>query len=465
MAPITQSQPFSVVLSVRNRTGIPLTLFSEHFDSNRPQRLTQNPKALQDILCNIDLDRSRPLSIDVLDEDCTETIVSLPLQIYHVAGGSKDNNLRPSSRWKSVEAVGRIKLLHRRISVFSIQLMILKVRDPATFLSCLPDTAPLTSLSLPGTHNSLARFGWPFSSCQSPSSSVKKQLYDGIRYLDIRLAPKGQGGIERLVAYHGIKDQCLEFSQVLEDCFAFLDGVGQKETIIMSLKQESGVQDLFIKLLFSIYVDRSPASKVSHLQGRQRWFLEDRIPSLGEARGKIIMLSRFVIAKSYGFPGGISPPIWTHNEKGSFHYRLRGSNQLVHTQDWHDIGSLSLLSDKFALIKKLCQDSGSDDDVLSLNYCSGSSFPFAFPPSVAKGILHNGSTEPEEQSTMVRLLSAEGINSQLKTFIADALFRSEQGSAGRVGAAELCKVVWALDYYNEPRGVADLVDLLVETNF
>ena len=84
----------------------------------------------------------------------------------------------------------------------------------------------------------------------------------------------------------------------------------------MSLKQEQGEQDTFIKLLFTAYVDRSPASKDGRLSaGRGRWFLEDRVPTLGEARGRIVMLSRFVIAKSYGFPGGISPPIWPNSEK------------------------------------------------------------------------------------------------------------------------------------------------------
>jgi hypothetical protein len=85
----------------------------------------------------------------------------------------------------------------------------------------------------------------------------------------------------------------------------------------MSLKQEQGDQDAFIKLLFLSYVDQSPASKDGRLAaGKSRWFLEDRVPNLGEVRGKIVMLSRFVIAESYGFSGGISPPIWPNSQKG-----------------------------------------------------------------------------------------------------------------------------------------------------
>ena len=104
------------------------------------------------------------------------------------------------------------------------------------------------------------------------------------------------------------------------------------ETIIMSIKQEQGVQDLFIRLLFEEYVSRSPARRRSRNGGRglskdsdddgstggsKRWFLEDRVPKLGEVRGKIVMLSRFVIHPSYGYSGGISPPIWPNSLKGS----------------------------------------------------------------------------------------------------------------------------------------------------
>lgn len=87
----------------------------------------------------------------------------------------------------------------------------------------------------------------------------------------------------------------------------------------MSLKQESGDQPVFIHTLFRQYVDNAPPIPGKHnTGGRRRWFLENRIPTLGEVRGKIIMLSRFVIDKSYGYPGGISPPIWPNSLKDMY---------------------------------------------------------------------------------------------------------------------------------------------------
>jgi 1-phosphatidylinositol phosphodiesterase len=244
-----------------------------------------------------------------------------------------------TSKWKSIYTFNHssIRLLHRIIPQSIVQLLILPQRDCATFLSSLDDATCLTSFCLPGTHDSLSLYGWPISSCQASDSSVTKQLNDGIRYLDVRLAPKGLPGKERLLAYHGITDQRIEFGKVLDECFDFLNGVGRHgehngiecslclieihlcdliETIIMSLKQESGLQDTFIKLLFTKYVDQSPATPDGILaSGRHRWFLEDRVPRLGEARGKIVMLSRFVIHPSYNLPGGISPPIWPNDLK------------------------------------------------------------------------------------------------------------------------------------------------------
>lgn len=234
----------------------------------------------------------------------------------------------------------------------------------------------------------------------------------------------------------------------------------------MSIKQESGEQDLFIRLLFEEYVKKGRASANGQLdRGMDRWFLEDRVPKLGEVRGKIIMLSRFVIAKEYEYSGGISPPIWPNSFKGTFEYQLRGSHQQVQTQDWYDIGYLSSIPAKMNYIKQLCQDSGRLEDVLSLNYCNGSSFPWALPPAVAKGFLHDGSKLHHEMAILPRVMATQGVNTLLRTYVADALFSHDPSSRLTSSAIEQLRVTWAIDYYNEPTGAQDLVALLIEANF
>ena len=324
MAPLPP--PSKLTLSICNRTSTPWIAHSSQFETEKTSQYQFQPaKSLQHITCHNVNDQVTLLSLNLLEANNRSTV----LQEIHIQRPSCSTSTN-TTKWKTEDVhkseqatTTRLRVLHRCISSFHIQMLLLPIRDAASFLSSLSNDAALTSLCLPGTHESLALFGWPISTCQSSDSSIEKQLNDGIRYLDVRLAPKGQEGKQRLLAYHGITDERMEFGQVLQDCFQFLDGVGKNETIIMSLKQEQGEQDTFIKLLFTLYVDQSPPSKDGRVGGgRQRWFLEDRVPKLGEARGKIVMLSRFVIAESYGYPGGISPPIWPNSEKGMWVYRV-----------------------------------------------------------------------------------------------------------------------------------------------
>ncbi|PWN38596.1 PLC-like phosphodiesterase, partial [Meira miltonrushii] len=331
--------------------------------------------------------------------------------------------------------------------------LILQDIPTSSFLSTLPDSSLLSQLCLPGTHESLARYGWPISTCQSMQSTVQQQLQDGIRYLDIRLVPKGEPGQVRLLAYHGITDERIEMGAVLSQCWQFLQSQsGKRETIIMSIKQESGDQDTFIRTLFDTYVDQTPPAPNGKSSGRDRWFLENRVPTLGEVRGKIVMLSRFVIDQSYGFPGGISPPIWPNSLKGIFNYTLP-SGQEVFTQDWYDIGSLSQLDAKFALIEQLSKQSSAAGNAFSLNYTNGSSFPFALPPAVAKGYLIDGIT---------CAATTQGINIRVRNFVADLQFDSKPSTRSTLPGLQ---ITWAMDYYNEPEGAADLVPLLISSNF
>ncbi|MCO5566244.1 hypothetical protein L7F22_019920 [Adiantum nelumboides] len=350
-----------------------------------------------------------------------------------------------------------IILLYRQSSAKQIDFLILPDIPTSSFLSTLPDNNLLSQICIPGTHESLARYGWPISTCQSSQSTVQNQLQDGIRYLDVRLVPKGEPGQIRLLAYHGITDERIEFGAVLTQCWNFLQSEkGKRETIIMSIKQESGDQDEFIRTLFDTYVDQTPTAPSGKSSGRDRWFLENRVPKLGEVRGKIVMLSRFVIDKSYAFPGGISPPIWPNSFKGVFDYTLP-TGQKVITQDWYDIGSLSQLDTKFSLIEQLSKESRAGD-TFALNYTNGSSFPFALPPAVAKGFLDDGT----RTSSSNNIIATQGINIRVLNFVADLHFDSGPKTASTLPGLQ---VTWAIDYYDEPKGAQDLIKLLIAANF
>lgn len=225
MAPIISSlQQSSLTLSICNRTDQSFTASSILSTGEKADQLPKSTQDITFIVTNEDLGTSAPLSIDLTDEHGILVCNLL---------------LDPSTKWKSaITSNQSIRVLSRSLSRYAHQIFILAHHNSASFLSSLDDSLRLTSLSLPGTHDSLSLYGWPISSCQALDSSITKQLNDGIRYLDIRLAPKGLPGKERLLAYHGITDQRIEFGKVLEECFSFLNGIGRNGTFFNLVNEE-----------------------------------------------------------------------------------------------------------------------------------------------------------------------------------------------------------------------------------
>ena len=197
----------------------------------------------------------------------------------------------------------------------------------------------------------MAFYGWPISQCQSPSTPLSTQLHGGIRVIDIRLAvippplPLGKAQKHELITYHGIWPQRTSFTSILNDLFTFLTSpIGSKETIVMSIKQEDFAitpAPFFSQLVRDTIVHGPGGWDESGLQtktgvNKGMWFLENRIPNLGEVRGKVVMLSRFGgdgTGWECGLEGlGIHPTTWPDSEKDGFEWELKGT--IVRTHDW-----------------------------------------------------------------------------------------------------------------------------------
>ena len=197
----------------------------------------------------------------------------------------------------------------------------------------------------------MAFYGWPISQCQTAPLST--QLKDGIRVIDVRLAvipPPIRGAaplgvVQNLIAYHGVFPQRTPFTSILNDVYQFLSSEdGRSETIVMSIKQEdhsSTPSQFFSEMVRNAVMAGSGGwddSKTS-TQGVNRgmWFLENRIPTLGEVRGKVILFSRFG-GDGAGWPQGleglgIHPTTWPDSKKEGFEWVLKSTR--VRTQDWH----------------------------------------------------------------------------------------------------------------------------------
>lgn len=201
------------------------------------------------------------------------------------------------------------------------------------------------------------------------------------------------------------------------------------------------------RLLFDLYITPS----------KHRWWLFPNFPSsLGEARGKIILFSRFGHSNSQ--PGGVHPPVWPDNHEGTFSYSLP-NGQLVNTQDWYNIGCWRFIPHKFDLVRQLLDESGNQQDVFALNFVSCAQFPLATPPMTAKGWWESGPSA----------LRVQGMNSRLRDLVAQKL--AEDGSSsdnksipfGNVALPGL-QACFAIDFYNY-EGASDLIQLLIQANF
>lgn len=164
------------------------------------------------------------------------------------------------------------------------------VEGSADWMARLDDALPLNRVVLPGTHDSATQYVQLafFSKCQG--MSISEQLEAGYRYLDIRLGEDESGialmlmhGFTQCKTGFGPKSAPLYLEDVLGQCFAFLVQ-HPTETVLFCVKYEHGdMSEAQFAALLRRYVDNNPA----------RWLQTDHMPTLGEARGKMVLLRRY----------------------------------------------------------------------------------------------------------------------------------------------------------------------------
>lgn len=205
----------------------------------------------------------------------------------------------------------------------------------SNWMSAVDGSQQLTRLTLPGTHDSGAMFhilGHDFDQCQD--KVYLEQLQSGVRFLDIRLVYKvsAQGGVNFAVHhahdYQGSYfDKDSDYSDnpncqyfVLQDCLRFLKD-NPSECIVMSIKQEepsvplTTFEEAFRTLL-----------RKNGREAKYFW-VHNRIPTLDEVRGRIVIVSR--LDTGSGAPGyGI---VWPNWDKGL--YQQDGVDVEDHYQD------------------------------------------------------------------------------------------------------------------------------------
>jgi len=208
----------------------------------------------------------------------------------------------------------------------------------------LPDSLPLSTLSIPGTHNSPTHYmALPSVRCQAVA--VRTQLDNGVRFLDIRVScPDESLSDDDLALVHSAFPISLSgskwFHDLLAEVYAYMDA-NPSETLLMSIKREGtgkGNDQLLSKYLTRRYFAGDAA---------RRWYTSTQIPSLGEARGRIVLVRRFHLDDSLRDAGlGIDGSVWPDNCADG----TCGSGQ-IRIQDFYEVGQAQEIDKKIDLAR------------------------------------------------------------------------------------------------------------------
>ncbi|CDR47320.1 CYFA0S31e00320g1_1 [Cyberlindnera fabianii] len=254
------------------------------------------------------------------------------------------------------------------------------------------DDAYISSLSIPGTHNSAAcHTALPSVQCQG--ESVTDQLKHGVRFFDIRTSKNvlksSDDDQKDLIVCHGNFPVKLlgnvYLKDVLKDVYEFLED-HKSEVVIVSIKQEGNGSwdndnDEFGNCIWDRFVNKD----------KDRWFLGTEIPRLRDARGKVVLFRRFGVKnEDRKREFGIDAAWWkyncTHHDGGK-----------LQVQDYCEISSVDDISKKAEYIKELSKSAvdhnstNANDAKLFINFCSGSNFfdPNCWPSKIADGLTEN----------------------------------------------------------------------------
>ncbi|MER5865457.1 phosphatidylinositol-specific phospholipase C [Kitasatospora sp. NPDC002040] len=162
-----------------------------------------------------------------------------------------------------------------------------QARVGASWMAGLPDGRSLLRMTIPGTHDSCCTDpanGTEWSHTQN--WGVPEQLERGIRFLDIRCNGLA-GAPDAFGIYHSGWYQGTTFDQVLNQCRSFL-AAHPGEVLLMRVKKENGTNNdvgADFARIFNGYLDTKGY--------RPLFWTAPRVPALGEARGRIVLLADF----------------------------------------------------------------------------------------------------------------------------------------------------------------------------
>lgn len=243
----------------------------------------------------------------------------------------------------------------------------------ASWMSAIPDSVRLSSLSIPGTHDSLT-FNLRAPMFQCHIANLTTQLHSGIRYLDIRARLRDS---DELHVYHGEMYTGFSLADVLLSLFAFLEEQ-PGETLVVRLKEEGaplGNSTASFEEAFNFMRLNASATSAGCAK---HFFLPasfSPLPTLASLRGKILLLQNFPALSS-------SPP-----------YGLSWDRAPMVLEDLWSIPDAQHLDDKWDAVRTALDDAASSPDDNSAFFLAHLTATDGVTPILAAAGLPDGTVE------------------------------------------------------------------------
>lgn len=250
----------------------------------------------------------------------------------------------------------------------------------SSWMGEIPDDTFLSNMTIPGTHDSCAESNIPIVRTQY--LSVTKQLEAGLRFLDLRLRVHDDG---ELHCYHGgiaiNWPRGLKFVTVMDEVFSFMISENQTptETVLVSINNDD-VSGKLPPQIFYNAVKKHIESRPAWSNGSQKWDTSRTTITLGQARGKAVLLRRFQPdpAISYGDRIGIDLSGWLNNNP-DFTLVTPESLSITLQDKWQYLDPLplaSLVQSKFNFISSMLEKAAAGrPDEWFINFCSAVGVP------------------------------------------------------------------------------------------
>ena len=266
--------------------------------------------------------------------------------------------------------------------------------DSTKWMSYISDDVKLCDLTIPGTHNTCASKCNILARCQR--LSLMEQLNAGVRFIDIRCRHIN----DEFKLFHGRFKIKYDFeNDVLGTCAQFLRS-NQTETIIMLLKHEYEPKNN-AKEFYETFLSYT-SNYYNYL------YLNDAMPSLKDARGKIVLLRRFKSKKLFG----IDMSNWSFSAP----FNISKDDEVkFYIQDMYK----SRASKKIESIMEMIRHAEvkNFENVWYLNYASGTKWPFQPPIYIAYRVKKHLNSYLNDLSKSVNI--NETLNKNLGTIIID----------------------------------------------